>query len=174
MGKEYEVSILDIDVFDFEKRLNKLGAKKNGDFLQKRYVYDFNPEINNKWIRLRTNGKKTTITIKEIFDESIVGGTNELEIEVSDFEKTNQLLNELGYKEKGYQENKRTIYDIDEIEVSIDSWPMIPTYAEIEGKNEKSVKEFLKRLNINEEKVTTLGVTSIYEAITLILNNMTF
>ena len=66
MEKERELTILDIDVEDFINTLENLGAQKQGEFLQRRYVFDVKPVNPNKWIRLRTNNKKTTLTIKEI------------------------------------------------------------------------------------------------------------
>lgn len=51
---------------------------KKGDYLQRRYTYDFNPVQSNKWIRLRTNGSKTLLTIKEVNDRMAIGGTTEL------------------------------------------------------------------------------------------------
>ncbi len=60
------------------------------------------------------------LTIKEIKNDKI-DGTEELEIEVSDFSKTNSILNELGYTHRAYQENKRTRYIYERIEISIDT-----------------------------------------------------
>ena len=68
MKKEYEVTILDIDN-SFEDKLIKLGAKLVSNSTQKRYVYDVIPATPNKWIRLRTNGEKTTLTVKELKDK---------------------------------------------------------------------------------------------------------
>ena len=72
-----------------------------------------------------------------------------MEIVVSDFDETNQLLHIMGYTPKAYQENYRTRYYLDHIEIDIDTWPLIPTYLEIEG---SSV----------EGKVTTLSCQDIY------------
>jgi len=49
------------------------------------------------------------LTIKEIISDSI-DGTKEIEVEVSDFEDTNLILEKMGYKFKSYQENKRTSF----------------------------------------------------------------
>lgn len=165
MNVEYEVTVLEIDKESLIQKLESLGAKKINDGLQKRYTYDFNPKLENKWIRLRTNGKKSTLTIKEVFDKNIIGGTNELEVEVDDFEKTNTILNELGYAHRNYQENYRTTYCLNGVNFDIDSWPLIPTYLEIEGKNEDNVNKMIKLLNIDSKKVTTMDVTSIYNEI---------
>jgi len=95
-------------------RLEKVGAKFINNYNQRRYIYDFNPVQKRKWIRLRTDGEKTTLTIKEIKNDGI-DGTKELEIEVSDIESTNLILEELGYKARSYQENKRTRYIYNDI-----------------------------------------------------------
>lgn len=164
MNTEYECTLLEVNKEELEKRLFELGAKKHWEHIQKRYTYDFIPKQENKWIRLRTNGKTSTLTIKEVFDKEIIGGTKELEIEVSDFDKTNLILQQLGYSFKNYQENRRTFYTLNNVEISIDKWPLIPEYVEIEGKSEEDVKKIIELLNLNY-KITNLDVTSIYEDI---------
>lgn len=161
---EYECRILEINKEEFILRLEELGAVKKGEYFQRRFVYDFNPKIPNKWIRLRTNGKATTLTIKEIIDKTI-DGTKELEINVSSFDDTNKILNELGYIARNYQENKRITYILDNVEIDIDTWPLIPTYVELEGNNKESVDKSIKKLNISKDNITTFDVTSIYEEI---------
>lgn len=162
MDKEIEIRILNIDKERFIKNIIKLGAKKEIASLQKRYVYDFNPVVSNKWVRLRTNGKKTTLTIKEILDKSAIDGTNELEIVVSDFDKTNLILEELGYTHRNYQENYREIYYLNGVEISIDTWPLIPTYVELEANKEQDIKSLLELIDYDEKNLTTLDVASIY------------
>jgi len=161
MNTEYEVRVLEIDALKIEKQLEALGAVLQWDHLQKRYVYDFIPKIEGKWIRLRTNGEKTTLTIKNIVSSEI-DGTQELEIAVDDFFKTNLLLNELGFEAKGYQENRRRQYMLDGVQIDIDSWPLIPTYLEIEGKSEEAVYQVLDKLKISKDSVTTRDVEGIY------------
>ena len=165
MHIEYECTLLEVNEEEFIKRLEAEGATKVGEYFQRRYVYDFDPVQPDKWIRLRTNGKKTTLTIKKLVDKNAIGGNKELEVEVDSFDDTNEVLNELGYQARGYQENKRITYMLDDIEFDIDSWPMIPTYVEIEGKNNAAVEEMIERLNLDTSKITTLDVTSIYKDI---------
>lgn len=165
MNIEYELKVLEINIKEIEDKLISLGAIKLGDNLQRRYVYDFKPVIPHKWIRLRTNGIKTTLTIKEVKDNNSIGGTLEKEIEVSNFESTNEILAELGYTPKSYQENRRITYKYEDIEIDIDFWPMIPTYMEIEGKSEKDVLNFFKKLELKDAKTTTYSVDLIYKEI---------
>ena len=165
MNQETEIRILEIKQEEWIAKLEEIGAILEGNWLQKRKVYDFQPVIENKWIRLRTNGKTTTLAIKEITDENIANGTNELEIEVSNFEKTAQILEELGYHYRSLEENKRIRYRYNNIEIDIDTWPLIPTYVEIEAPTEKEITDFLKNFTFDKGKITTLGVQSIYEKV---------
>lgn len=162
MNIEYEVRLLEVDVDKFIKKLKQVGAECQWDRLQKRYVYDFKPKDDKKWVRLRTNGVETTLTIKNI-TSSKIDGTEELEIEVDDFEKCNLILGELGYTPKGYQENRRVRYLLNGVEIDIDFWPLIPTYVEVEGKNEEEVYEVLELLGYEKKDVTSMDVDSIYQ-----------
>ena len=129
--------------------------------MQRRYVYDFIPKLDGKWIRLRTNGLKTTLTIKNIVSSSI-DGTQELEIEVDHFERCHMILKELGYEAKGYQENRRVQYTLNGVEIDIDYWPMIPTYLEIEGPSEEAVYPIVELLGFTKGDCTTRNVEGIY------------
>lgn len=162
MHTEYEVRVLEINKEKLEKRLKELGANKVADYNYKRRVYNFHPETPHKWIRLRTDGNKTTLTIKKL--ESLeIDGTKEMEIEVSSFEETDKMLNELGYKSHTYQENKRTQYVLDGVEIDIDTWPYIPTYVEIEGKSVNDVEKLIDKLEIDKSKVTSIDVQGVFK-----------
>lgn len=160
MHIEYEVRVLEVNVDDIKKKLDKI-ATFEWNHLQRRYVYDFIPKEDNKWIRLRTNGEYTTLTIKNLVSSKI-DGTKELEIIVDDFDKTNMILKELGYIPKGYQENKRVQYTLNDVEIDIDSWPMIPPFLEIEGKSEEDVYKAVELLGYKKEDCTTRDVQQIY------------
>lgn len=161
MHTEYEVRVLEIDQKVIEQKLKDLGAEFKWDNVQRRYVYDFIPRIDGKWIRLRTNGDKTTLTIKNLVSSKI-DGTQELEIEVDNFDRTNLILKELGYEAKGYQENRRIQYMLNGVEIDIDFWPMIPTYLEIEGPSEEAVYNTLEALGFDKSSATTRDVEGVY------------
>ncbi len=162
MQTEFEAKILDIDVEEIISKLGVCGAKKIGEKLQKRFVYDFNPQKENSWIRLRTNGTNTTLAIKEIRNNNI-DGTKELEINVDDFEKTNQFLGKLGYTANGYQENRRISYILDDVEIEIDFWPQIPPYLEIEAKSIAKVEAMIEKLGYNKSQSTSINTIEVYK-----------
>ena len=158
---ENEVRVLDIDVDQFVSLLKERGATYADTYFQRRYVYDLKPKQVGKWLRLRTNGKEVTLTIKHI-ESNKIDGTKELEIVVSDFDITYSILKELGYQEKGYQENKRIRYLLNGVEIDIDSWPHVPTFVEFEGNSPSVVMDVVKKLGFDENQITTLDVDSIY------------
>ncbi len=164
MKTEYEIRVLEIDEENIVKKLEDFKAIKKGEYNYKRYVYDLKPVENNKWIRLRTNGIETTLTYKDI-ESNTIDGTKEVEIRVDNFEVTNEFLNKIGFIARNYQENRRIQYTLDNVEVDIDTWPMIPTYLEIEGNSEKDINNMIKKLGLNNSRITALNCDDIYREI---------
>lgn len=94
--------------------------------------------------------------------KNTIDGTKELEIQVSNFDETNQLLNVLEYNPKAYQENRRIRYYLNNVEIDIDTWPLIPTYLEKEGRTIEEVKQIETLLDVQKEKITTFNCQDIY------------
>ena len=163
MKTEIEARLLECDVEKILKKLESCGAQFIGDWLQIRHCYDFDPIKENSWIRLRTNGIETTLTIKEISSNKI-DGTKECEIVVSDFYETDEILNKLGYRARSKQENRRIRYMLDSVEIDIDFWPMIPAYIEFEAETEELIKRVCEKLEIDFEELTSLDVQRIYKS----------
>jgi len=171
MKLEIEARLLECDVKKIINNLNEQHAKFVGDWIQMRYCYDFNPVNPHSWIRLRTNGEQTTLTIKEI-SSSKIDGTKESEIVVSDFNETNEILNKLGYFARSKQENRRIQYFLDGVEIDIDFWPQIPTYVEFEAQSEQEILNVCRKLGLDHTKLTSLDVASIYQHYGLGLESM--
>lgn len=161
MKTEYEIRILEINKEKIINKIEDLGAIKIGEYNQQRYIYDLKPAQDNKWIRLRTDGNTTTLAYKDI-ESNTIDGTKEVEFEVSNIEYAKEFMDKIGFKYRNFQENKRIKYMLDDVEIDIDTWPMIPTYMEIEGKSEDKVNEMIDRLGIDKTKITTLNCDDIY------------
>lgn len=165
MKKEFETQILDIDVNQIIKKLRALGAKETSEYLQKRWVFDIAPctvKSTGEWIRLRQAGKnKPTITYKNKLGSNL-SDTSEIEVEVADFNKTAEIFSKMPFKGQYYQETKRAKFELDDIEFTLDTWPMIPTFLEIEGKNEKNVKDGLEMLGLAGNDIGHAGMVAIY------------
>lgn len=162
MKTEFEVKILEINVDEIVKKLGSLGAKKIIERKMRRYVYDIEPGNPNLWLRLRDDGERITLTVKEIKGKG-VDGTKEIEVDVDNFEKMNEILNKLGFFHKAYQENKRISYKLGSIEIEIDFWPKIPAYLEIEGESVEDVEKTVEFLGFKMSQTTTLNTYEIYK-----------
>lgn len=162
MKTEYEVRFLEIDKNMILEKLKQIDAQEVGNWLQIRKTYDLIEPKPNSWVRLRTNGQTTTLTVKEIDSEKI-DGTKEAEIIVDDFAETDLILSKIGLKARNYQENRRHQLKYKGVEIDIDSWPLIPTYLEIEGESEAAIKEICSALDLDYSKSTTMDVTDIYK-----------
>ncbi len=160
MAQEFETKILNINVLEIEKKLFKIGAKNHPEVLMKRYV--FNLDLNgDEWIRLRDDGHKTTITYKKKTGTGI-GQTEEIETIVDNFEKTAEIFLKIPFQGIFYQENKRKLFVLNDIEFTIDTWPLIPSYLEIESLNEEKVKQGLTILGLENKDIGDLSVKDTY------------
>lgn len=162
MLREFECSILDINVDEIISKLESLGAIKVGEYIQRIYVYDFFKPEENRWVRLRTNDQVTTLTIKDKRDAKEIGSVKELEFVVEDFEKANEFCETIGLPLINYQEKKRISYELDGIEFDIDHWPLIPPYIEVEGKCKEEVLKGLDMLGLDKSKICLDTVDEIH------------
>jgi adenylate cyclase class 2 len=166
---EYEGKILNINPAEIRQRLISLGAKKIADYEFKRYVFDTIPFSEGRWVRLRSDGTKTTLAVKEI-ESNEIDGTSEWEVEVSDLNHTLTILEKIGLEVRGYQENLREEYQIGESTVCIDSWPMLNPYIEIEGVNKKEVEKLSEELGYAKENIVADNTKVLYAKIGVDIN----
>lgn len=161
--KEYEVKVLDFDVEQVMRVLRESGAEEKDEVFQRRWVFDIESE-NIEFIRLRTDGKTAKLSYKmKILGNTAVGNTEEIETEVSDFDKTAEILKRVPFKDIFYQENKRKVFIYNGIEFSIDHWPKIQPVLEIESSSEEKVSEGLELLNLKDKSAGDLDVKEMYK-----------
>jgi len=158
---EFEAKVLDVDPHEIAARILALGGRRVADRLMRRYVYDVVRGDESRWIRLRDTGAEVTLTVKQIAHDGI-DGTTETEVTVGDFETTNELLRQIGFHPKSYQENHRTSFELQGAELELDQWPLIPPYLEIEGHSRNHVLEVANALNISEHQLTGENTTKVY------------
>ena len=99
-------AFLEINKDSLVKKLKSIGAIEVGDWFQIRKTFDLIIPQQNSWLRLRTNGETTTLTVKEI-NSAKIDGTKEAEVVVDDFDEMDTILTKIGLKSNKYQENKR-------------------------------------------------------------------
>jgi adenylate cyclase class 2 len=156
--EEIEAKFLDVDVEDLREKLKSLGAHLVGSYDYRRKLFDY-PDYRldntHAWIRLRDEGEHVTLTYKERLGagEGQFGdlGMKEIEVIVSDFDQTESFLKAIGLIEKRYEENRRERWVWDGIVFDIDTWPLIPTYLEIEGSSWEAVEKAAFALGLSWE-----------------------
>lgn len=158
---EYEGRVLNVNKDAVRQKLADLGAKLIAKKDYRRYVFNSIPAIKGRWIRLRTDGQKTKLTVKEMTNAT-VDGVREWETAVDDFETTLTMLEKMGLKPKGYQENKRELYNLNGVKLSIDEWPGLKPLLEIEGHDKDEVYDMLNKLGLNNANFTANSISQIY------------
>ena len=152
MKIEYEVTFPDINKNEIRARLKKAGAKMiYPEFLMKRHVWLLpeGHEIEGSWARVRQEADKVTMSVKIVADNKKIEDQKEICITVDSFDTACDILNTLGCQEKAYQESKRELWILDGAEVTIDEWPWLETFVEVEAKTEHRVKQVCKKLDFD-------------------------
>ncbi|MFA6536253.1 MAG: CYTH domain-containing protein [Candidatus Paceibacterota bacterium] len=166
METEVEAKFLDIDVAGLRLKLKEIGATlEHSERPMRRKTYDDKASSLRKvggWIRLRDEGDKITLSYKQLNDRTL-HGTKEITVIVSDFETTDKLLGIVGFEEKSFQETKREKWVLAESEITIDTWPWIPTFVEIESPNEEVIKKVSRLLGLNWGEALHGSVETAYQ-----------
>jgi len=166
MQTEIEAKFLDINPVDLRQKLKQQGAQLiQAEILMKRKVFDYPDNRLNViggWIRVRDEGDKITLSYKRLIDRSLQG-TKEISVIVSDFTSTCDLLLAIGLDQKSYQETKRETWNLDNCEITIDTWPWIPTFVEFEAPTEEILKQTVAKLNFDWQLALHGSVETAYQ-----------
>ncbi len=161
MAKEIELDILEIDKAEAEARLRTLGARKVATHNFRRVVFRL-PSVKGleKWARVRTDGKVTTLTFKSQKGKGL-SNTEEVETQVEDFKSAVMIL----WRIVGngiYEENVRHEYRLGGMQVTLDKWPAIGWLMEIEGASEHEVMTLYRKLHIRGRPVGNISESKAY------------
>lgn len=167
MQIELEAKFLDVDV----KKLRALLAEKGAalvhpERLMRRKNFDY-PDMRLEkiggWVRVRDEGDKVTLAYKQLADRTLTG-TKEVSLTVEDFDTISHLLSVIGLENKSFQETKRERWEYNGIEVTIDTWPWIPTFVELEGISEEKLRETAQQLSFDWSNALHGSVEIAYQA----------
>lgn len=132
--------------------------------LLRRVIIDFpDAKLQEKssYIRVRDEGHRTTVTLKQFVGDGI-DGAREIEFEASDFDTPRQLFEAIGLKVWSEQESKRETWALDDCEVVLDEWPWVPPMMEIEGPTEEAVRAIAAKLDLDWKDAVFGDVTNAY------------
>ena len=166
MQVEYEATFTNIDKDGIRAKLKAANAVLiKPEFLQKRVVFDFpaGHEIKGGWLRVRDEVDQITLSLKIVADNKKITDQKEICLKVDSFKDAERLLEIIGCQRKSYQETKREIWHLGQVEVCIDEWPFLEPYIEVEGKSEAVVKEVTQQLGFDYLLAKFCAADSLYQ-----------
>ncbi len=93
MKHEYEAKFLAVDVAGLQNKLSALGAVQAFPrTLLTRKIFENDSLDDGSWIRLRDEGTRSTLTLKQVTDATTIDGTKEIETEVTDLHAMADIL----------------------------------------------------------------------------------
>ncbi|MEV0432081.1 class IV adenylate cyclase [Nocardia sp. NPDC050413] len=165
MKHEYEATFLAVDVEAIRARLTALGATMSfSRTLLTRRIFDGHALPEGAWVRLRHEGTRTTLTLKRVTDSTTIDGTTEIETVVDDLDAMAEILTTIGLTQTRYQENYREEWRLGDIVFDLDTWPDLPTFLEIEGSDEPSVRRAAADLGLDYRQAKFGSVDTIYQS----------
>lgn len=164
MNTEIEAKFLDVDFHETREKLERFGAvcEQPMRLMRRAIIETPDLEAKNSFVRIRDEGDKVTLTYKQV-DEDSLTGVKEVEVNVSHFEDTILLFEQLGLKYKSFQESYRETWRLGDVEIMLDEWPWLKPYIEVEGPSEAQVKDVAVKLGFDWEMAVFGRVTSAYQ-----------
>ncbi len=165
MQIEYEATFANINKDEVRNRLAAAGAKlARPEFLQKRIVFNLpaGQEKSGGWLRVRDEGNKTTMSLK-IIDGKQITDQKEICLNIDSFDNAVDLLATIGCPKKAYQETKRELWLLDGVEITLDEWPYLEPFVEVEGGSEEAVKSASAKIGFDYAEALFCSVDVLYE-----------
>lgn len=164
MQTEFEATFWPIDKDTIRKRLIAAGAIQiYPERLMRRRAFNLPPGLHSsqRWARVRDEGDRITASVKYITGDKIED-QKEAQILVNDFDQTAELFTLLGCQEKAFQETKRELWKLTEVEIMIDEWPFLEPLIEVEGTSEAQVRDISERIGMDWSQARFCAVSAIY------------
>jgi len=161
---EFEVTVPQIDIEDARRRLQKIGAVLHKpNTTHKNIVFNLpeGREIKGGWMRVREESDRVTMSLKIVDGEKITDQQEYFFI-AENTEDACKFLTLLGGIKKAEQEKRREIWMLGQCEVTIDEWPFLEPFLEVEGKNEEMVQEAVELLGFEYDKCRVCAVDVLY------------
>lgn len=165
MDIEYEATFPDIDKDESRKMFQKAGATLvRKEYMQRRFTFNLPDEERNKtgWLRVRDEGDKITMSLKQLHGDKIQD-QKELCLEVNSFDEAVKFLTSIGCEVKSYQETKRELWKLDGAEITIDEWPFLEPFIEVEANSEEEVRAVCGKIGLDYGKALFCAVGTLYE-----------
>jgi predicted adenylyl cyclase CyaB len=164
---EFEAKFYPVDKEEYRKKLLSIGAKLTiPERKMIRMVADKrgNPVLSSgKYVRVRNEGDTVRLSVKFMAEaDGKLSDQKEIDVKVSDFEKTIEIIEICGIKFNRRQENLREEWSYKGAQVTIDSWPGLETFSEVEAGSEEEVKSIAEELGFDWNKKIITPAAEVY------------
>ncbi|MFZ5390808.1 MAG: CYTH domain-containing protein, partial [Patescibacteria group bacterium] len=113
------------------------------------------------WLRVRDEADKITLSYKQVKNGRIED-QKEICLQISDFDKAVELLTAIGCLKKAYQESKRELWKLFDTEITIDEWPWLEPFVEVEGPTEQAVRKASSALGFDYSQAKFCAIGHLY------------
>jgi len=174
MKTEIEAKFYPVDKEQIRSKLKKIGAKLvSPERMMRRTIFDkhANPAIMADYIRIRDEGGQIRLSAKiHARKGGQVTDQKELDILVSNYEETVELLKLSGLIMSAYQETLRETWTFRSTEIVIDTWPGLEPYIEIEAESEEELKKVAELLGQPWEKRRITSIIEVFSEVYSLTN----
>ena len=163
MNIEFEATYLQVDKDDVRGRLREAGAfLVHEEYLMKRSCFSPPHPVPGGWMRVRREYDQITMSYKVVNGTKITD-QKEVELVIDSFEDGEEFLISIGATKKSYQETKRELWRLDDVDITIDTWPGLYPFVEVEGEGEEVVKQVSEKIGFDYSDAVFCEVSFIYE-----------
>lgn len=157
---EIEATFINIDKDQLRAQLKGLCAKLlQPELLMRRTIFDID---DYSFVRVRDEGNRIAMSYKHL-DAVSLSGMKEICLNVNNYDEAIAFVKACGLKIKAVQETLREEWELDGVELDIDTWPWLPPYVEIEGPNEAAVKSVAAKLDFDMADALYGSVDEVYK-----------
>lgn len=166
MQTEIEAKFPNVDPTAVRAKLAEVGAVLvHPEIMMRRNVFDFPDQRLEEiggWARVRDEGSKITMSYKQLNDRSL-HGTLDATVTVDSYDQACAIFRGIGLESRAYQETKRELWKLGDVEVTIDTWPWVRTFVELEGPSEEAVRAAAQALGFDWSEAMHGSVETVYQ-----------
>ncbi len=155
MRTEIEAKLKVDSLQEIAEKLNELSDEFLEEQLQTDSYFDDanrNLKETDRCLRLRRQSaddrEKVFLTYKGAKERDKFKKRQEIEIEIKSADSAERLLSALGYEKVLVFEKRRRIWQLDECSVALDELPLLGSFVEIEGPDDKRIADVQMELGL--------------------------
>lgn len=165
--QETEAKFLNVNLDGIRERLGSIGAKLAEPSVPVRRAILETPEMRAKeaFVRIRDEGGKVTVVYKQ-HAKLELGGAVEILLpgDNINFERAVEYHKAIldGCSES-YQETRRETWDLEGVMITLDEWPWLNPFVEVEADTGEAVKTAAEQMGFSWQEAVFGGINIVYQ-----------